>query len=243
MLERHRARVSDLDWSPDGTTLLSVGQDGIACLWRAADGTMVRALRNGSGPLCCCCFHPTNPNLLLLGTAAGELLALNASTGALGRTCCGLILPENGLWLASSMLLVGKPSTRCRCGCLCTAKQDGSACWGLPGYCAGHVVARTELQAAPMSGVGACCLESAGEGRFLLADNRGCLHLFASPLHAGQLHALEQLAWFPAPRGRYHEPACLQYLPYCQLAGGPAALLVLSSGEVVLSRLLDKVRS
>lgn len=82
MLERHCAGVSDLDWSPDGSTLASVGQDGIACLWRAADGALVRALRNGSGPLACCRFHPSNPNLLMLGTAAGELLALNTSTGA-----------------------------------------------------------------------------------------------------------------------------------------------------------------
>ncbi|PRW55930.1 WD repeat-containing 13 [Chlorella sorokiniana] len=184
VLERHDAAVSDLDWSPDGNSLLSVGQDGIACLWRAADGTLVRALRNGSGPLCCCRFHPSNPNLLLLGTAAGELLALNASTG--------------------------------------------------------HIVARAELQSAPMSGVGACCLEAAGDGRFLVADNRGCLHLISALLLDGQLTALEQLAWFPAPRGRYHEPACLQYLPSCQLAGGPAVLLALSSGEVVLARLLEK---
>lgn len=93
-----------------------------------------------------------------------------------------------------------------------------------------------------MSGVGACCLEAAGPGQLLLADTRGCLHLYGAPLHGGQLQGLEQLAWFPAPRGRFHEPACLQYLAQCQLAGGPAALLVLSSGEVVLSRLLDKVR-
>lgn len=94
-----------------------------------------------------------------------------------------------------------------------------------------------------MSGVGACCLEAAGDARFLLADNRGCLHLFDAPLHGGQLRALEQLAWFPAPRGRFHEPACMQYVQHSQLAGGPAVLLVLSSGEVVLSRLLDKVGS
>lgn len=81
VLERHQARVSDLDWSPDGTSLLSVGHDGIVCLWRTADGALLRALRNGSGPLCCCRFHPSNPNIALLGTAAGELLALNASTG------------------------------------------------------------------------------------------------------------------------------------------------------------------
>lgn len=54
----------------------------------------MRTLRNATGPLGCCAFHPANRNLLLLGTAAGELLVLNASTGRQLRptltawTCC-----------------------------------------------------------------------------------------------------------------------------------------------------------
>lgn len=85
VLERHAGRVTDLDWAPDGT-LLSCAEDGTACLWRPEAAQLLRTLRNGSGPLCCCRFHPSNPGLLLLGTAAGELLALNASTGA-GSGC------------------------------------------------------------------------------------------------------------------------------------------------------------
>lgn len=81
VLDRHTDRVTDLAWSPDGGLLLSSSQDGSACLWRAEGGDLERSFRNMSGPLGCCCFHPANPNLLLLGTAAGELLALNASTG------------------------------------------------------------------------------------------------------------------------------------------------------------------
>jgi hypothetical protein len=81
VLERHSERMTDLDWSPDGTMLLSCSQDGTACLWQPEAGVLVRTLRNQSGPLGCCRFHPANTNLLLLGTAAGELLALNASTG------------------------------------------------------------------------------------------------------------------------------------------------------------------
>lgn len=89
-----------------------------------------------------------------------------------------------------------------------------------------------------MAGVGGSCLEPAGDGRLLVADSRGCLHLYTASLQSGELRPL---AYFSAARGRYHEPACLQYLPYCQLADGPALLLALSSGEIVLSRLLDKV--
>lgn len=73
--------MSDLAWSPDGATLLTCSQDGTACLWEAGCGRLVRGVHNLSGPLGCCAFHPVNPNLLLLGTAAGELLTLNASTG------------------------------------------------------------------------------------------------------------------------------------------------------------------
>ena len=87
MLERHGDRVTDLDWSPDGAMLLSCSADGTACLWRTDGGALVRTLRNMSGPLGCCRFHPDNPNLILLGTAAGELLALNASTGACACAC------------------------------------------------------------------------------------------------------------------------------------------------------------
>ncbi|KAL4457638.1 hypothetical protein ABPG75_012503 [Micractinium tetrahymenae] len=184
VLERHHDRVSDLDWSPDGSALLSCSQDGTACLWRPDTGHLVRAFRNSTGPLGCCRFHPANPNLLLLGTAAGELLVLNASTG--------------------------------------------------------HLVAKAELQAAPMAGVGCCCLEPAGSGMLLAADSRGCLHLFSAMLHAGVLQRLSLLAYFPPPGGRYHEPACLEFVHYSPLARGPAVLLVLSSGEVVLSRLHEK---
>ena len=122
-----------------------------------------------------------------------------------------------------------------------SCKYPPSAPAPLPGPLAGHMVARAELQAAPMSSVGAVCLEAAGPGRLLVADSRGCLHLFAAMLHSGMLQRLQLLAHFPPPGSRYHEPACLEYAPHSALARGPAVLLVLSSGEVILSRLHEKV--
>lgn len=184
VLDRHREKVTDLDWSQTGDLLLSCSLDGTACLWETASGRLVRTMRNLTGPLGCCRFHPANPNLLLLGTSAGELLALNASTG--------------------------------------------------------RMVAKAELQAAPMSGVGACCLEAAGPEQLLVADSRGCLHLFSAQLQGGMLQQLQLLGHFLPPVNRYHEPACLEYVAHSAVAGGPAVLLALSSGEVTLSRLLDK---
>lgn len=108
----------------------------------------------------------------------------------------------------------------------------------LPAH-AGRLIARVELQAAPMAGVAACCMATAGSGQLLVADSRGCLHLFATTLHNGTLTCLAQLAHLPPASNRFHEPACLQYAPHSTVAGGPALLVVLSSGEVVLSRVQE----
>lgn len=102
-------------------------------------------------------------------------------------------------------------------------------------------MAKAELQAAPMAGVGCACLEAAGSGMLLAADSRGCLHLFSVALHAGAPQRLPLLARFPPPGGRYHEPACLEFVAHSPLARGPAVLLALSSGEVALSRLHERV--
>jgi len=138
VLERHHGRVSDLDWAPDGSTLLSCSQDGLACLWRPDTGALVRAFRNSTGPLCCCRFHPANPNLLLLGTAAGELLALNASTGrwagwwVSGEWMCGhASVPVNGAADTGKRLLycptpLGVGILRPACACR-AASQTPSA--------------------------------------------------------------------------------------------------------------------
>lgn len=123
----------------------------------------------------------------------------------------------------------------------CTNLHNLSSCLIL-GLCrAGRLMARAELQAAPMArfaGVGTCCLEAAGPDRLLVADSRGCLHLYSAEPRGGQL---AQLAHFPAPSGRFHEPACLEFAGHSALAGGPAVLLALSSGEVLLLRLHEKV--
>ena len=41
--------VNDVDFSPDGSLLVTSGSDGTARLWRTSDGSQVRVLRTGSG--------------------------------------------------------------------------------------------------------------------------------------------------------------------------------------------------
>lgn len=92
-----------------------------------------------------------------------------------------------------------------------------------------------------MARVGACSLAPSDRGQLLAADSRGCLHLFDASLHGGAAPRMALLAHLPPSRNRFHEPACLEYAAHSGLAGGAAVLLVLSSGEVVLSRLHQKV--
>ena len=41
-IKAHDGRISDLDFTPDGSELLSVGRDGGAHLWRVRDGSSLK---------------------------------------------------------------------------------------------------------------------------------------------------------------------------------------------------------
>ncbi|KFM24723.1 WD repeat-containing protein 13 [Auxenochlorella protothecoides] len=80
----HAAPVTDLDWSGDNGLLASCSADGSACLWEAGTGALLRRFPPGvagDAPLLSLRLHPVNQNLVLVGTGAGEVLVLNASTG------------------------------------------------------------------------------------------------------------------------------------------------------------------
>lgn len=76
----HNKAVADLDWSPDGSLLLTAGRDGHVVAWNIQDGQAVRALSTKvEAP--CCKFHPVNPNLFVVGAGTGEVKLVNCSTG------------------------------------------------------------------------------------------------------------------------------------------------------------------
>ncbi|KAK9855174.1 hypothetical protein WJX84_010509 [Apatococcus fuscideae] len=79
-LHEHKGQVTDVDWSQDSSLLLSASEDCHAALWNASLGNLVRTLRCNA-PVTCASFHQVNQNLVMLGTAAGDIDIFNCSTG------------------------------------------------------------------------------------------------------------------------------------------------------------------
>lgn len=46
-----QTRIRHVTWSPDGTQLASGGDDGLICLWRASDGTLIERLQGQPGEI------------------------------------------------------------------------------------------------------------------------------------------------------------------------------------------------
>ena len=121
--------VTDLDWTLENDRLVAAAADGSVCVWLVATGQLVRAcscaleenlcrvhagpapdfwrwvgqLRamHAGSPARCCRFHQVNQNLVLVGTAAGEVAAFNANIGkatkARPRLYCSLSMKASGV--------------------------------------------------------------------------------------------------------------------------------------------------
>lgn len=82
-LPGHTRRVMDIDWSFDNSFLISCSDDGTLSLWDTQSWVLARTFNTFDGPVTCCRFHPSNPNLVFVGTGLGTVLVLNSSTGGL----------------------------------------------------------------------------------------------------------------------------------------------------------------
>lgn len=96
----------------------------------------LRALR-ASSPARCCRFHQVNQNLVLVGTAAGEVVAFNVNIAKLTKVC----IPVNTLlaYQDTGMLLYGCGLTALRDAknvigvCKCARKCDAHTAPGTGG--------------------------------------------------------------------------------------------------------------
>ncbi|KAK9814573.1 hypothetical protein WJX72_008091 [[Myrmecia] bisecta] len=77
---RHTRAVTEIDWTLDNSCLLTSSLDGTTCMWLANSGRLARTFTTESGALSCR-FHQVNQNLIMVGTAAGEVEVFNCSTG------------------------------------------------------------------------------------------------------------------------------------------------------------------
>ena len=90
----HAKAITGMDWSFDNSQLLSVGEDGALCIWDTSGGgagsggggRCIRSLALRT-PLRCCRFLRLNPNLAIVGTAAGWIEVYNCSAGECGIGC------------------------------------------------------------------------------------------------------------------------------------------------------------
>ena len=97
----HAKAITGMDWSFDNSQLLSVGEDGALCIWDTSGGGAGNGSGAGGGagsvgggrcirslalrtPLRCCRFLRLNPNLAIVGTAAGWIEVYNCSAGECG---------------------------------------------------------------------------------------------------------------------------------------------------------------
>ncbi|MDA1014821.1 MAG: hypothetical protein O3A00_10270 [Planctomycetota bacterium] len=84
-VEAHKGWIRAIAASPDGTTLVSVGNDLAVRLWNMADGKLIREMRGHESQIYNVAFHPGGDHLAT-GDLMGNLLHWEIKTGKQLRT-------------------------------------------------------------------------------------------------------------------------------------------------------------
>ncbi|KAL6771987.1 hypothetical protein ACKKBG_A28540 [Auxenochlorella protothecoides x Auxenochlorella symbiontica] len=210
----HAAPVTDLDWSGDNGLLASCSADGSACLWEAGTGALLRRFPPGvagDAPLLSLRLHPVNQNLVLVGTGAGEVLVLNASTGqctarappaAPGAAAARLEVATDVVHVAASDGTLSALSTL-------LPGSTGALRLGLHAELArvARATARAGRAAAPVTlDLLPACAAAGGGAALALGTEDGQLSLHPLPERG---HALGAAQRFRLPRGPYAPRAAL----------------------------------
>ena len=81
----HTGTVWTAEYSPDGTRILTAGEDGTAKVWDAETGVCVRTFRGHVGPVHCAAFHPTAARAVTAGQD-GTARVWDLATGECAHT-------------------------------------------------------------------------------------------------------------------------------------------------------------
>ncbi|CDY12182.1 BnaC04g12120D [Brassica napus] len=66
LLKGHSANVNSVCWNPSGELIASVSEDSVK-LWSLNSGDCIHELSSSGNKFHSCVFHPTFPNLLVIG--------------------------------------------------------------------------------------------------------------------------------------------------------------------------------
>jgi WD40 repeat protein len=79
VLTGHTQLIEQVEFTPDGSRVVSVSQDGLVIVWDPSAGRAVREIPTGEKPLCCA-VTPDGKRVIA-GTSSGRLIAWSIETG------------------------------------------------------------------------------------------------------------------------------------------------------------------
>ncbi|RNA10522.1 WD repeat-containing 13 [Brachionus plicatilis] len=88
-LEGHKAEIMDMQWSTTNDLIVTASLDGTSRVWQVTKGKCMRILRDTlNSEILCCCFLPTNENMIFTGNSKGLIQVYNLSTGIIASKNC-----------------------------------------------------------------------------------------------------------------------------------------------------------